>query len=166
MSEYHMPAEWEEHEAIWLAWPHDPQTFPDRIGKVENVYVKIIDSMCSSEKVNLFVKDEGMKARVLKLLERNAIETGKISLIIYDYADVWFRDYGPIFVTNKNKTKLAMLNWIYNAWGGKYERLMKDTRIPSVINQEMQLDCFEPGIVLEGGSIDVNGKGTLLTTEQ
>lgn len=165
-SGYSMPAEWEEHDATWLAWPHDPGTFPGRIGKVENVYVKIIGSICESEKVNLFVKDEGMKARVLKLLERNSIDPGRISLIVFDYADVWIRDYGPIFVTDKNKKRLAMLHWIYNAWGRKYESLMKDTRIPSVINRKMRLQYFEPGIVLEGGSIDVNGRGTLLTTEQ
>ncbi len=163
---YSMPAEWEKHDAIWLAWPHDPQTFPDRVGKVENVYVKIIGSICESEKVNLFVKNEGMKARVLKLLERNPIDPENINLIVFDYADVWIRDYGPIFVSDKNKKKLAMLHWIYNAWGRKYEKLMKDTQIPSVINRKMQLEYFEPGVVLEGGSIDVNGKGTLLTTEQ
>ena len=83
---------------------------------------------------------------------------------MFDYADVWFRDYGPIFVRNAHE--LAMVHWQFNSWGQKYEELMKDALIPNVINQQMDLTCFEPGIVLEGGSIDVNGKGTLLTTEQ
>jgi agmatine deiminase len=77
---------------------------------------------------------------------------------------VWFRDYGPIFV--KQNADLAMVHWTFNSWGEKYEELMKDAQIPHVINKFMRLRCFEPGIVLEGGSIDVNGAGTVLTTEQ
>ena len=165
-SGYSMPAEWEKHDAIWLAWPHDPQTFPDRVGKVEEVYFKIIEAIHVSEDVNLFVKDEFMKENVEKLLGKNDIDMEKIHFIIFDYADVWMRDYGPIFVTDKAKQNLAMTHWIFNAWGEKYEDLMRDTRIPSFMNKRMQLYCFEPRIVLEGGSIDVNGKGTLLTTEQ
>jgi agmatine deiminase len=81
------------------------------------------------------------------------------------YADVWMRDYGPIFVYDRNRT-LTMTHWIFNAWGQKYASLMPDTRIPDLINRDMQLPCVTPKIVLEGGSIDVNGCGSLLTTEQ
>lgn len=165
-SGYSMPAEWEKHDAIWLAWPHNAKTFPDRVEKVEKVYVQIIDAIHESEAVNLFVKDIAMKEKVAELLDKKDINLEKIHFMVFDYADVWFRDYGPIFVVNKAKRKLAMLQWIFNAWGGKYEELMKDTRIPEIINKQMMLKFFKPGIVLEGGSIDVNGKGTLLTTEQ
>jgi len=161
-----MPAEWEKHDAVWLAWPHDPATFPDRVEKVEEVYVRIIKALHESENVNLFVIDDSMKARVMGLLEKNDVDPEKINFIVFEYADVWIRDYGPIFVTDRNKKKLAIVHWIFNAWGEKYEELMKDTQIPSIINQRMRLKCFNPGIVLEGGSIDVNGRGTLLTTEQ
>lgn len=161
-----MPAEWEKHEAVWLAWPHDPTTFLKGVEKAEEVYVQIVETIHESEAVNLFVKDGGMKNRVLRLFGKRDIDLEKINFILFDYADVWFRDYGPIFVVNKNKKKLAMVHWIFNAWGGKYEELMKDAVIPSVINKKMRLDCFKPGIVFEGGSIDVNGRGTLLTTEQ
>lgn len=164
-SGYSMPAEWEKHDAIWLAWPYDPQTFP-QVEKVEKAYIRIIEAIHESEDVNLFVKDEGMKQKAMKLLGKNGIDPGKINFIIFDYADVWIRDYGPIFVTDKIKRKLAMVHWIFNAWGKKYQELMRDTGIPWMINQKMKLEYFNPGIVLEGGSIDVNGKGTLLTTEQ
>src|SRR3990170_5262241 len=164
-SGYSMPAEWEKHDAIWLAWPYDPQTFP-QVEKVEKAYIRIIEAIHESEDVNLFVKDEGMKQKAMKLLGKNGIDPGKINFIIFDYADVWIRDYGTIFVTDKIKRKLAMVHWIFNAWGKKYQELMRDTGIPSMINQKMKLEYFNPGIVLEGGSIDVNGKGTLLTTEQ
>ncbi|HLN88429.1 MAG TPA: agmatine deiminase family protein, partial [Candidatus Binatia bacterium] len=83
----------------------------------------------------------------------------------FGYADVWFRDYGPIFVKNQNH-ELAMLQWDFNSWGEKYEDLLRDKHVPDFINHKMGLRCFKPNIVLEGGSIDVNGKGTLLTTAQ
>jgi len=163
---YMMPAEWEKHEGIWLAWPHDPDTFPDRVEEVENIYVQIIKSILESEQVHLLVKDDPMKIRVTRVFEQNNINCDKIHFFIFDYADVWIRDYGPIFVTSKQKDSLAMVHWRFNAWGEKYDELIKDTAIPARINRTMQLPCFDPQMVLEGGSIDVNGKGTLLTTEQ
>ena len=80
--------------------------------------------------------------------------------------DIWIRDYGPIFIVNQNEKQLAMTHWIFNAWGEKYEELKNDTIVPSIINQSLKIPCYTPGIILEGGSIDVNGKGTLITTEQ
>lgn len=162
---YRMPAEWEKHDAIWLAWPHDPTTFPDRVDKVEQTYVQIIKQIHESEHVNLFVKDECMQEKATILFKKEGINLEKISFFQFDYADVWFRDYGPIFVVNSNR-ELAMVHWKFNTWGDKYAELLKDSQIPQIINSEMRLNCFKPGIVMEGGSIDVNGKGTLLTTEQ
>ena len=162
---YRMPAEWEKHDAIWLSWPHDPTTFPDRVAIVEGTYVEIVKAIHQSENVNLFVKDEAMKEKAQSLFEKNGVDLGKVCFFEFDYADVWFRDYGPIFLVGKDG-KLAMTHWKFNSWGEKYQELLKDCQIPDVINRKMRLPCFEPDIVLEGGSIDVNGKGTLLTTEQ
>jgi len=162
---YCMPAEWCKHEAIWLAWPHDPTTFTSGVEKVEETYVQIIKLIHKDEYVNLFVKDESMAKKVTGLFEKANIDLKRIRFFEFEYADVWFRDYGPIFVMNRNQ-ELAMVRWIFNSWGEKYEELLKDAQIPHVMNKAMGLNCFEPGIVLEGGSIDVNGKGTLLTTEQ
>jgi len=162
---YRMPAEWAKHEATWLAWPHDPTTFISGVEKVEDTYVQIVKLIHQDEYINLFVKDEAMKQKATALFEKSQIDLNRISFFEFDYADVWFRDYGPIFVCNRNQ-ELAMVRWIFNSWGEKYEELLKDRQVPDVINQRMRLNCFEPGIVLEGGSIDVNGKGTLLTTEQ
>ncbi|MCW4029200.1 MAG: agmatine deiminase family protein [Candidatus Bathyarchaeota archaeon] len=163
--DYRMPAEWQPHSAIWLAWPYDPLTFPNRVEKVEGTYVQIVKEIHTSEHVNLFVKDEETKQKASRLFQAADIDLSKVTFHIHDYADVWFRDYGPIFVKN-SKHELAMIHWKFNSWGEKYETLLKDKEIPDVINQKMALPCFEPGIVLEGGSIDVNGEGTLLTTEQ
>lgn len=162
---YTMPAEWEKHDAIWLSWPYDETTFPDRVDKVEATYVQIIKEIHESERVNLFVTDEAKKQKATRLLKQANIDMNKIHFYIFGYADVWFRDYGPIFVKNQNH-ELAMLQWDFNSWGEKYEDLLKDKHVPDFINQKMSLRCFKPNIVLEGGSIDVNGKGTLLTTAQ
>jgi agmatine deiminase len=162
---YSMPAEWEKHDAIWLAWPYDPTTFPDRVERVEVTYVQIVKEIHGTEQVNLLVTDECMEQKATKLFKEANIDLSKVSFYIFDYADVWFRDYGPIFVNN-TAHELAMLHWNFNSWGEKYEELLKDKQIPDVINQKMALQCFKPGMVLEGGSIDVNGRGTLLTTEQ
>ncbi|MCW3996253.1 MAG: agmatine deiminase family protein [Candidatus Bathyarchaeota archaeon] len=160
-----MPAEWERHDAVWLAWPYDPTTFPSRVEKVEATYVQIIKELHESEHVNLFVASEEAKQRVKEMLKIAGIDLSKIHFYVFNYADVWFRDYGPIFVRN-SRHELAMVHWNFNSWGEKYETLLKDKEVPAFINEQMELRCFKPGIVLEGGSIDVNGKGTLLTTEQ
>ena len=162
---YYMPAEWEKHDAIWLAWPHDPTTFPSRVEKVEETYVQIVKHIHEGERVNLFVRDMVMQKKVTDLFKKENIDLRRVKFFRSDYADVWFRDYGPTFVVSE-KRELAMVNWIFNSWGEKYEELLRDGKIPSVINRKMRIPRFEPGIVLEGGSIEVNGKGTVLTTEQ
>jgi agmatine deiminase len=160
-----MPAEWQRHDAIWLARPYDPTTFPDRVERVEGTYVQIVKEIHESEDVNLFVKDEATKKKANAMFKDADINLAKVHFYVYNYADVWFRDYGPIFVKNTSH-ELAMINWDFNSWGEKYETLLKDKEVPAVINKTMNLRYFKPGIVLEGGSIDVNGEGTLLTTEQ
>ncbi|MGD6851975.1 MAG: agmatine deiminase family protein [Candidatus Bathyarchaeia archaeon] len=160
-----MPAEWQRHTAIWLAWPYDPTTFPDCVERVEATYVQIVKEIHESEEVNLFVIDEPTKKKATTMFEREGINLERVHIWVSDYADVWFRDYGPIFVRN-SKHELAMIHWDFNSWGEKYETLLKDKEIPEVINKELGLQYYKPGVVLEGGSIDVNGEGTLLTTEQ
>ena len=164
---YHMPAEWERHEAIWLAWPYDLDSFPE-IEAVENAYVAIIKAIHGSEIVNLLVKDEMLLRAVVDRLKNENVDLRRVHFHLINYADVWFRDYGPTFVVRENGAgrSVAAVNWIFNAWGEKYEELMADTRIGSLINEDLKMERFLPGIVMEGGSIDVNGRGTVLTTEQ
>jgi len=162
---FYMPAEWEKHDAVWLAWPYDPTTFPNRVESVEATYVQIVKEIHEGEEVNLFVIDEPTKQKAIRMFKEANIDLARIHFYVFDYADVWFRDYGPVFVKNQNH-ELAMIHWDFNSWGEKYETLLKDRQIPDVINQKMIIRCFKPGMVLEGGSIDVNGKGTLMTTEQ
>ena len=161
---YRMPAEWEPHDAVWLSWPHDRETFPD-LASVERTYIEIIAALRGSETINLLVTSEAMRTRVEAMLEEVGLDTRGIRFHIVDYADVWFRDYGPTFVLNQKSKSLAMVDWTFNARGEKYQELMEDTRIPLIMNRELDLPVFTPGIVLEGGAIDVNGCGTVLTTE-
>ena len=161
---YHMPAEWEHCDAVWLSWPHDRETFPD-LAAVEMAYAGIIAALHGSETINLLVTGEPMRTRVRAILEEVGVDTGGITFHIAEYADVWFRDYGPTFVVNREAGDLAMVHWTFNAWGEKYQELMGDTRIPLAMNRNMNLPIFTPGIVMEGGSIDVNGRGTVITTE-
>ncbi len=156
-----MPAEWEKHDATWLAWPKDPDTFPKGIiGDVEAIYIKMIEALAKGEKVNVLVDDEGTKKRISSLLD------AKRNIFFYymKTADVWIRDYGPIFV--KNKSDAAAIKWIFNAWGNKYDDLKKDNEVGMGIAKSTGLGIFQPNIVLEGGSIDTNGMGTCITTEQ
>jgi len=162
---YHMPAEWEPHDAVWLAWPHDTTSFP-HLEQAESSFADFLGAIHSSERVELLALDSGMQQRATRLLQERGVDFRQVRFHITDYADIWFRDYGPVFVVHREAQRLAMTKWIFNSWGNKYDALLKDTRVPYFMNESLGLPIFEPGIVLEGGSIDVNGKGTLLTTEQ
>ena len=158
---YRMPAEWEKHEATWLSWPKDPLTFPNRIiDKVEQIYIDMIQSLQKGEMVNLLVDDKGTEEKVVSLLA----STKNVRFFQIKTADVWIRDYGPLFV--KNPKGLAATKWIFNAWGGKYDELLRDNEVGLEICRRTGVQHFEPQIVLEGGSIDVNGEGSCLTTTQ
>jgi agmatine deiminase len=158
-----MPAEWEPHDAVWLAWPHNPVTFPD-IPAVEQAYFELIFELHTSERVEIFVPTAVIHRKVRARLREMGADLEKIILHTNEYSDVWIRDYGPTFVLNRALGEAALVRWNFNAWGNKYEDQIRDGRIPQVMNRWIDLPVYEPGIVLEGGSIDVNGKGTVLTT--
>jgi agmatine deiminase len=159
-----MPAEWDAHDAIWLSWPHDPESFGEGLEGARRAYVELIRAIHKTERVELLVLDEKMRRGVSEALDAGGVDLSRLRLRVRPYADVWFRDYGPTFLTGGGK--LAMTHWIFNAWGGKYEELKSDTEIPRDIEAELKLPTFRPGIVMEGGSIEVNGAGVLMTTEQ
>lgn len=167
---YVMPAEWETHEATWLSWPHNVETWPGkRLAQVRDVYLQMLEALLPGEKVRLLVNDEAEKEQVLKFLKPkinlNNLELHKIPTV-----DAWIRDYGPTFVKKKDGAR-AWCKWIFNAWGGKYASLMEDTHVFSLLKKGSAAElinapCFPLNINLEGGSIEVNGEGTCLTTEQ
>jgi len=133
---------------------------------VQTTYVDIIRALHTGEKIKLLVKDYESEAKVRLALDREGIALTQVEFVFVPAEDSWIRDYGPTFVVNRVQHQLAMVNWIFNAWGTKYDDLIGDDRIPGELNKTLGLQMFEPGIVLEGGSIEVNGAGTVLTTEQ
>jgi len=157
-----MPAEWERHESTWLSWPKDPMTFPPGIlERVEKIYVKMILALSRGETVNILVDDARTQRRVSSLLE------GASNVCFYPIktADVWIRDYGPIFVKDA-KMGLVATKWRFNAWGNKYDDLKADDRSGLQVAMATDLQIVEQDFVLEGGSIDTNGRGTCITTAQ
>jgi len=166
---YHMPAEWEPHEATWLSWPKDPLTWPNRVPQAQEVFAQMIEALTPNEKVHLLVDDERMEEEVRKKLSLKKVNKENLLIHRIKTVDSWIRDYGPNFLVGAVREpplQMAYNCWIFNAWGEKYETLMADNGLPKRIASLLHLPIFEPGIVLEGGSIDVNGRGTVLTTEQ
>jgi agmatine deiminase len=162
-----MPAEWEPQEAVWLTWPHNELTWPDgMLADVERSYIEFIRALHSGQKIKLLVRNAEAETRVREMLDRQRILLSQIVFIPLPAEDSWIRDYGPTFVVHRERRDLAMVKWRFNAWGNKYDDLIGDDRIPRELNKSLGLQMFEPGIVLEGGSIEVNGAGTVLTTEQ
>lgn len=164
---YIMPAEWEPHQAVWLAWPHDKISFPGRVEKVERDVVKIIHAIHQSEQVELLVLDVGMQTRATAQLQASGVDLSKVTFRLVKYMDGWMRDCGGMFVRNLNQSgQLTLVKWIFNQWGGKFPDLLPDDNLPYAVQDWLQVPLLEPKLVLEGGAIDVNGQGICLTTEQ
>jgi agmatine deiminase len=163
-----MPAEWERHSAVWLAWPYDETTFPKRLPAAEAVFVEVIKALYDSEKVKLLILDTEMEKHATKLLENTGVDLKKIDFIKTKFADVWTRDYGPVFLVNREKKSLAWTKWEYNGYGKGDDPYFAPVLIDNEVFNNLDLpgEKFETKIVLEGGAIDVNGKGLCLTTEQ
>lgn len=164
---FRMPAEWEPHAATWLAWPHNLDTWPGKFSPIPGIYVEMVTHLHSHEHVNICVNDAGAAAQLRHLLAQAGVNLGAITLYEIPTNDTWARDHGPIFLTRLqgNVVELAVTDWRFNSWGRKYGPWDLDDAVPQKIAAALDLPVFEPGIVLEGGSIDVNGRGTLLTTE-
>jgi len=164
---WRMPAEFEPHDATWLAWPHNPETWPGRIKFIPPIWVQMIKPLHVHEMVHVCVKDAAMEAEVKAILKRHDIGNN-VTVHQIPTNDAWARDHNAIFVTRENggKKELLATDWIFNSWGKKYGPWDLDDVVPQKAAKYLNISCVEPGIVLEGGSLDVNGKGTLLTTEQ
>lgn len=175
---YRMPAEWEPHEATWLAWPHNAEDWPGKFQPIPWVYAEIVRHLSRVEDVHILVNDASMEKRARGILQRNGAELARVHFHAWRTDRVWTRDSGPIFVTrapgHPGDAPVAVTNWKFNAWA-KYPNWHNDDRIPGEVAGLLGLPMWTPQIemahgphriVLEGGSIDVNGAGTLITTEE
>jgi agmatine deiminase len=163
-SNYKFPAEWEKHEATWLTWPHLDDSFPGKVESVYPSYLEFIKQVSLGERVRINLPDEHQKTVLTQMLELIDVDLAQIDMFIHPSNDVWCRDHGPAFVVNPEaKDRKAIVSWEFNAWGDKYPADL-DNQIPDKIAKHYELPVFHPGIIMEGGSVEFNGKGTILTT--
>jgi agmatine deiminase len=158
------PAEWERHTATWLSWPHKEESWPGKIGFIYDKYAEFVKELTKGELVRINVADEQMQAFAKLQLDMVGVDLNKVEFFNFPTNDAWCRDHGPAFLVNHATKQKAIVDWGYNAWGGKYPPFDLDDVIPTKIGEHFGLPVYHPGIVMEGGSVDFNGKGTLLTT--
>lgn len=159
---YRWPAEWEPHASTWVSWPHNPKTWPDKFEPVPEQFAKFVRLLARYEPVNVLAGGEEVMVVARELVGN----CPNVTLHDIPTNDAWCRDHGPTFLVSDNPSlPPALVDWQYNAWGGKYPPFDKDNEAPRRIAELQGRRRFEPGIILEGGAIDGNGRGTVLTTE-
>jgi agmatine deiminase len=165
---FRMPAEWEPHHSTWLTWPRpEGISFPDRYEFVPPVYAEFIRHLVTVEEVNINVWNAEIEATVRQTLSRHKVPLARVRFHHFPAYEPWCRDHGPTFLVRhqNGRHERAIVDWGYNAWGNKYPPFDLDDAVPQHIAKLRGLPLFSPGIVMEGGSIEVNGCGTVLTTE-
>lgn len=161
---YRMPAEWEPHAATWLSWPQrETISFPGSLDRVLPTLRTMVEALTGSEQVCINVCNGAHEAEARAVLEGLCME--RITFHFVPTNEPWCRDHGPVFLTRPEEPRLALVDWDYNAWGGKYPPFELDDVVPTRIAEILQVPVFYPGMILEGGSIEVNGRGALLTSE-
>lgn len=163
---YKFPAEFAAHEATWLSWPHKEASWPGKIDAIYPNYALFIKYLTLSEKVRINVVNDAMKSFALDHLIKAGVNTAEVEFFIHPTNDAWCRDHGPAFLINPDAAqKKVIVDWNYNAWGNKYPPYDLDDVIPTLIGKHFNIPVYHPGIVMEGGSVEFNGNGTLLTSE-
>lgn len=167
---YRMPAEWAPHAATWIAWPHNSEDWPGKFQPIPWVYADIVRHLASVEEVHILVNDATAQRRALGVLKRVGANLARVHFHQWPTNRVWTRDSGPIFVRNAVASEVAITNWKFNAWA-KYDDWQLDDKLPECAAELLNLGEWTPEfngqrVVLEGGSIDSNGAGILLTTEE
>ncbi|MCX6205065.1 MAG: agmatine deiminase family protein [Bacteroidetes bacterium] len=162
---YKFPAEFAEHEATWLSWPHKEASWPGKIDAIYPNYALFIKYLALSEKVRINVANEAMKQFALGHIEKAGANLAQVEFFMHPTNDAWCRDHGPAFLINPEADiKKVIVDWNYNAWGNKYPPYDLDDVIPTLIGNHFKIPVYNPGIVMEGGSVEFNGTGTLLTS--
>jgi agmatine deiminase len=163
---YRMPAEWQQHQCTWISWPHKRDSWPGKFEPVEPAITQFVAALSGSELVRINVLDAAHELHVRNQLEGH-VTSANVQFHRFATNDAWCRDHGAIFVTRETGNHpLLALNFEFNAWGGKYPPFDLDNAIPGKMATALNVPLLEGGMVLEGGSVDVNGAGALMTTEQ
>ncbi len=159
-----MPAEWEPQAAVWFSWPHRLKTWPRHFRPIPAKFAEIIATISRFEDVRVNCP-RALQPRAKRLCARAGAVMERVRFLPHPTDDAWCRDHGPIFVKHRRTGEVALTDWGFNAWGRKYPAWQYDDAIPRRIERVLGLRRFEAPMILEGGSIDVNGEGLLLTTE-
>lgn len=161
---FFFPPEWDLHHAVWLSWIHNQNSFFYNMDRVIFQYSEFIKELSKSEIVRINVNGEKMKNFAIKKLLKHQVDLSKVEFFFHKTNDAWCRDYGPAFLVNVNKSKKIIVNWDYNSWGNKYPPFYFDNNIPKLIAEKLNIPIISPKIVIEGGSVEFNGRGTILTS--
>ena len=162
---YYFPAEFAPHEATWLSWPHKEASWPGKINTIFPYYAQFIKAISKGEKVRINVADEAMQHFALQYLLAAEVDLAEIEFFMHPTNDAWCRDHGPAFLINPiAEQKKVIVDWDYNAWGGKYPPYDLDDVVPTLIGKRFNIPVYHPGIIMEGGSVEFNGQGTILTS--
>jgi agmatine deiminase len=161
---YIFPAEWEKHASTWLTYPKPNESWPANFNKVCAEYNQFVKLISSGEKVNIVCDNQTHSLHLAENLDKAGAKMSNIAFHEFGSDDSWCRDHGPAFLLNRKTGERAIVKWEFNAWGSKYPS-EKDNEIGNKISSLYDLKVFRPGIVMEGGSVEVNGKGTLITTK-
>ncbi len=162
---FHFPAEWHPHRATWLTFPHNEASWQgDKLARMRPQYLNFIKAISQGEKVGIVANDEALKAFIIQELEATGVNLGQIEFIVKPTNDAWCRDHGPAFLRNPETGQRLVVDWGHNAWGGKYPPYDDDDRTPMAVAEHLGLLTVQPGIIMEGGSVEFNGAGSLLTS--
>jgi agmatine deiminase len=166
---FRMPAEWEPHEATWLGWPHELTDWPGKFSPIPWAFAEIVRHLSQVERVYLLVENRDAEVRVRTILKKSGVNLAAVGFFRIPTDRGWMRDSGPICVKDSSG-EVAYTHWRFNGWA-KYENHKKDAAVVSAVNKKLKRRVWQPmhkgcRVILEGGSIDVNGRGTLLTTEE
>lgn len=164
---FRMPAEWARHRGTWLSWPHNEASWPGNFIPVPGIIAEMIGQLVTGEEVHINVNGDAMEQRARFVLSDAHVPTTNVFFHHNATNDAWCRDHGPIFLQREcdGVREELIVDWGYNAWGNKYPPYDRDDVVPSRIGADLGIPVEHPNMILEGGSIDVNGRGTLLTTE-
>ncbi|MBK1441056.1 agmatine deiminase family protein [Parapedobacter sp. ISTM3] len=164
-SGYQFPAEWHPHRATWLSWPHKEASWPGKLDAVFAPYSQFIREISAGEHVCINVKDAAMEAFASEHLINANVDLSAVTFYHHPTDDAWCRDHGPAFLINPEAAvPKVIVDWGYNAWGNKYPPYEQDDVIPTLVGEALGIPVYHPGIVMEGGSVDFNGAGTILTS--
>ncbi|MFI5124837.1 MAG: agmatine/peptidylarginine deiminase [Chitinophagales bacterium] len=163
---YRFPAEFEPHAATWLSWPHKEASWPGKINSIYPAYCAFIKAVSEKEFVHINVSDKEMEIFASDKLKTLSVDLNRVRFFIHPTNDAWCRDHGPAFLINPSAVQPKIIvDWNYNAWGNKYPPFNLDDQIPTLIAAEYNIPVLYPEIIMEGGSVDFNGQGTLVTSE-